>query len=50
MKTFDQLFAELQAKVATGAPGSATVAALQQGVHAVGKKVVEQTNARKAMA
>ena len=39
MKTFDQLFAELQAKVAAGAPGSATVAALERGVHAVGKKV-----------
>ena len=42
MKTFDSLFAELQAKAAAGTPGSATVAALERGVHAVGKKVVEE--------
>lgn len=42
MKTFDELFAELQAKAAAGTPGSGTVAALEQGVHAVGKKVVEE--------
>jgi phosphoribosyl-ATP pyrophosphohydrolase len=42
VKTFDELFAELAAKAAAGAPGSGTVAALAHGVHAVGKKVVEE--------
>ncbi|GAB3804073.1 hypothetical protein GCM10027605_27310 [Micromonospora zhanjiangensis] len=42
MKTFEELFAELQAKAAAGTPGSATVAALERGVHAIGKKVVEE--------
>ncbi|HEV2086800.1 MAG TPA: phosphoribosyl-ATP diphosphatase [Cryptosporangiaceae bacterium] len=42
MKTFDSLFAELSAKVAAGAAGSGTVAAVEAGVHAVGKKVVEE--------
>ena len=42
MKTFDQLFAELSAKAAAGTSGSGTVAALAGGVHAVGKKVVEE--------
>ena len=41
MKTFDELFAELRAKAAAGTPGSGTVAALERGVHAIGKKVVE---------
>ena len=42
MKTFEQLFAELTAKASTNAPGSSTVAALDAGVHAIGKKVVEE--------
>jgi phosphoribosyl-ATP pyrophosphohydrolase len=42
VKTFDDLFAELSAKAAAGTPGSGTVAALQAGVHAIGKKVVEE--------
>jgi len=42
VKTFDGLFAELQAKVAAQDPASGTVAALSNGVHAVGKKVVEE--------
>ncbi|MGH3679560.1 MAG: phosphoribosyl-ATP diphosphatase [Natronosporangium sp.] len=42
MKTFDELFAELQAKAQSRTPGSGTVAALDGGVHAVGKKVVEE--------
>ena len=42
MKTFEGLFAELQAKAADRAPGSATVAALDRGVHFIGKKVVEE--------
>ncbi len=42
MKTFDQLFDELSAKTASRAPGSGTVAALDAGVHEIGKKVVEE--------
>lgn len=42
MKTFEELFAELQAKAAAGTPGSGTVAALNKGVHFIGKKVVEE--------
>ena len=41
-KTFDSLFAELQAKAAAREPGSATVARLEAGVHEIGKKVVEE--------
>jgi len=42
VKTFDELFDELSAKAAAGTPGSGTVAALERGVHAIGKKVVEE--------
>lgn len=42
MKSFDGLWAELSAKVATGAAGSGTVEAVGHGVHHVGKKVVEE--------
>lgn len=42
MKTFEELWAELSAKVASGAAGSGTVAAVRSGVHQVGKKVVEE--------
>ncbi len=42
MKTFDGLFAELSAKASAGDPTSGTVALLSGGVHAVGKKVVEE--------
>ena len=42
MKTFDELFAELSAKVAAGDPASGTVSAVAEGVHAAGKKVVEE--------
>ena len=42
MKTFDQLFDELSAKVAAGDPASGTVTAVRDGVHAAGKKVVEE--------
>ena len=41
MKTFDGLFAELSAKAAERPAGSGTVAALDAGVHAQGKKVLE---------
>jgi len=42
MKTFDTLFAELNDKVARQAPGSATVAAVAAGRHAIGKKILEE--------
>ena len=42
MKTFDALFAELSEKAATRPAGSGTVAALDAGVHHIGKKVVEE--------
>jgi phosphoribosyl-ATP pyrophosphohydrolase len=42
VKTFDELFAELSEKAATRHPGSATVDALDAGVHAQGKKVLEE--------
>lgn len=42
MKTFDELWAELSAKVAAGDPESGTVRHVGAGVHAVGKKVVEE--------
>ncbi|MGO1054686.1 phosphoribosyl-ATP diphosphatase [Crossiella sp. CA198] len=42
MKTFDQLFAELSERAQTRPEGSGTVAALDAGVHAQGKKVLEE--------
>jgi phosphoribosyl-ATP pyrophosphohydrolase len=42
VKTFDQLFAELAARAAERPAGSGTVAALDAGVHAIGKKLVEE--------
>jgi phosphoribosyl-ATP pyrophosphohydrolase len=42
VKTFEELWDELVAKQAAGAPGSRTVALLESGVHAIGKKVVEE--------
>ncbi|MGH3898206.1 MAG: phosphoribosyl-ATP diphosphatase [Pseudonocardiaceae bacterium] len=42
MKTFDELFAELTERVRTRPPGSGTVAALDDGVHAQGKKLLEE--------
>lgn len=42
MKSFDDLWAELSAKVAAGEAGSGTVSAVAGGVHEVGKKVVEE--------
>ena len=42
MKTFDQLFAELTEKARTRPDGSGTVAALDGGVHSIGKKLVEE--------
>ncbi|AKE00698.1 phosphoribosyl-ATP diphosphatase [Rhodococcus qingshengii] len=42
MKTFESLFAELTERAATRPEGSGTVAALDAGVHAQGKKVIEE--------
>ena len=42
MKTFDTLFAELTEKARSRPAGSSTVAALDAGVHEIGKKVVEE--------
>ncbi|MFI9486223.1 phosphoribosyl-ATP diphosphatase [Promicromonospora sp. NPDC052451] len=42
MKTFETLFAELTEKAQTRPAGSGTVAQLDAGVHAIGKKVVEE--------
>jgi phosphoribosyl-ATP pyrophosphohydrolase len=42
MKTFDELFTELGEKAATRPDGSGTVRALDAGVHAIGKKLVEE--------
>lgn len=42
MKTFDELFAELSDKARTRPAGSGTVAALDAGVHEIGKKIVEE--------
>ncbi|MEO8813635.1 MAG: phosphoribosyl-ATP diphosphatase [Mycobacterium sp.] len=42
VKTFEDLFAELAERAATRPAGSATVAALDAGVHAIGKKIIEE--------
>ena len=42
MKTFEELFAELQAKAAAGNPESGTVKELAKGKHFIGKTVVEE--------
>ncbi len=42
MKTFDDLFSELRDRASTRPEGSSTVAALDAGVHAQGKKVLEE--------
>lgn len=42
MKTFDELFAELRERASRRPEGSGTVAALDAGVHAQGKKVLEE--------
>lgn len=42
MKTFDELWSELSEKARTRPAGSGTVAELDAGVHAIGKKLVEE--------
>jgi phosphoribosyl-ATP pyrophosphohydrolase len=42
MKSFDALWAELAATLATRPEGSGTVAAVDAGVHSIGKKILEE--------
>lgn len=42
MKRFEELFAELQDKVARQDPTSGTVDAVNAGRHAIGKKILEE--------
>jgi phosphoribosyl-ATP pyrophosphohydrolase len=42
VKSFDSLYAELAERARTRPEGSGTVAALDAGVHTIGKKVVEE--------
>lgn len=42
MKTFDQLYSELLVVQAERPTGSGTVSLLDEGVHAIGKKIVEE--------
>ncbi|HEU5223714.1 MAG TPA: phosphoribosyl-ATP diphosphatase [Candidatus Lumbricidophila sp.] len=42
MKTFDELWVELSEKAASRPEGSGTVRQLDAGVHAIGKKIVEE--------
>ena len=42
MKTFEELWTELSEKATTRPEGSGTVRALDSGVHAIGKKLVEE--------
>ncbi|MFM6841899.1 MAG: phosphoribosyl-ATP diphosphatase [Candidatus Planktophila sp.] len=42
MKSFDTLWAELVAKLESRPEGSGTVAAVDAGVHAIGKKILEE--------
>ena len=43
MKSFEALWAELQATAQSRPTGSRTVAELDSGVHAIGKKIVEES-------
>ena len=42
MKSFDSLWLELQAKLEERPEGSGTVAAVEAGVHTIGKKILEE--------
>ena len=42
MKSFDALWSELATKAATRPEGSGTVAALDAGIHSIGKKILEE--------
>ena len=42
MATFEDLFAELSEKAQARPEGSGTVAELDKGIHAIGKKIIEE--------
>jgi phosphoribosyl-ATP pyrophosphohydrolase len=42
MKSFESLWAELSEKAVQRPEGSGTIAALDAGVHAIGKKILEE--------
>ena len=42
MKNFEELWNELSAKAVERPEGSGTIAALDAGVHAIGKKILEE--------
>jgi len=42
MKSFDSLWVELVEKLEARAEGSGTVAAVDAGVHTIGKKIIEE--------
>ena len=42
MKSFEELWNELNVKVARGDASSSTIKILDEGVHAIGKKIVEE--------
>ena len=42
MKTFEELWAELSDKAVNRPEGSGTVAAIDAGVHQIGKKLIEE--------
>jgi phosphoribosyl-ATP pyrophosphohydrolase len=42
MKSFDSLWSELAEKALTRPEGSGTVAALDAGIHSIGKKILEE--------
>ena len=42
MKSFDSLWEELQVTIANRPEGSGTVAAVDAGVHSIGKKILEE--------
>ena len=42
MKSFDELWIELNEKALARPTGSSTVSALDDGIHAMGKKIIEE--------
>ena len=42
MKSFEQLWEELSQKIEIKDPNSATVKAIEAGIHSIGKKVLEE--------
>jgi phosphoribosyl-ATP pyrophosphohydrolase len=43
MKTFESLWEELSEKALNRPDGSGTVAAIDSGIHTIGKKILEET-------